>query len=65
MTGSMLHMKVDYSIFEGMKIKGWPVMTIQKGTVLAENGEFVGPRGHGTFFRREMDPAVLRTSDWQ
>ena len=64
-TGSMLHMKVDYSIFEGMKFKGWPVMTIQKGTVLAENGEFAGPRGHGTFFRREMDPAVLRTSDWQ
>lgn len=64
-TNSTLHMKVDYAVFEGMVCKGWPVMTMQKGEIIAENGEFVGTRGHGEFFKRKLDPSVMRTSSWQ
>ena len=63
-TNAMLHMKVDYTVYEGLQYKGWPVMTIQKGVILAENGAFVGPKGHGKFIRRKLDPTILKTSDW-
>lgn len=64
-SNAMLHMKVDYSAYEGMKFRGWPVMTIQKGVILTEEGKFVGPKGHGKFIERKLDPKILSTSNWE
>lgn len=50
-----LHHKIDYSIYEGRKSKGWPVMTILRGNVIVENGEFTGSRGAGTFIKRKIE----------
>jgi dihydropyrimidinase len=49
-----LHYGLDYSIYEGIKVKGWPVMTIRRGDILVENGEFIGDRGSGKFVRRKL-----------
>lgn len=36
----------DFSPFEGKKLKGWPIMTIKDGVVVARNGEIVNkPNG--------------------
>jgi dihydropyrimidinase len=49
-----LHYGLDYSIYDGIKVKGWPVMTIRRGDILVENGEFIGERGSGKFIRRKL-----------
>ena len=29
----------DYSIYEGMRLKGWPIMTILRGNIMMEHGK--------------------------
>ena len=37
----------DFSVFEGWRLKGWPVLTMLRGNVVAKDGEIVGePAGH-------------------
>ncbi len=49
-----LHQGLSYSIYEGRTVKGWPVMTLSRGRVIVEQGEFTGKRGAGEFIRREL-----------
>ncbi|MBI2863846.1 MAG: amidohydrolase family protein [Chloroflexi bacterium] len=44
-----LHYISDYTPFEGWRLKGWPVLTILRGSIIAEDGEVVGRRGGGRF----------------
>ena len=46
------HMNVDYSAYEGRKVKGIPEVVMQRGQVLVENGEFHGKAGQGQFVPR-------------
>ena len=49
-------------IIEAMKVMN-PIKAEKGGTVtqvLVENGQFVGPAGHGQFLRRQIDPEILR-----
>jgi len=46
------HMNVDYSCFEGMKVRGLPEIVLQRGNVLVENGEWHGKEGQGRFVPR-------------
>jgi len=42
----------DYAVYDGWKLRGWPVKTIVRGEVVAEDFEVVGRRGHGRLIRR-------------
>ncbi len=42
----------DYSLYDGWKFKGWPRLTMVRGTVVMEDGKIVGPAGHGKFLAR-------------
>ena len=44
----------DYIVYEGMNLKGWPVKTIVRGHVVAENFEVIGKLGHGQFIKRTI-----------
>jgi len=44
-----LYTKVKWSPYAGWKVKGAPVMTMVRGTVVAENGKVVGEPGHGRY----------------
>lgn len=48
----MLHERVDYTPYEGFKVKGYPVATFSRGELVAENGEFVGNAGRGKLIKR-------------
>ncbi len=48
-----MHSNVDYTIWEGTKLKGYPVMTMVRGTVVYKDGEFVGKEGFGEFVKRK------------
>ena len=43
-----LHSRSDFSIFEGRRLTGWPVMTVKGGSIVMENGMLVAdaPSGH-------------------
>jgi dihydropyrimidinase len=47
------HMRVDYSMFEGTKVKGVAKIVLSRGRVLVENGKFLGRAGAGEFLRRK------------
>ncbi len=45
----MLHHAVDHTPYEGMQVKGWPVMTISRGEVIFEDGRVTSTAGRGRF----------------
>ena len=47
--------RADYSVYEGWKVTGWPVMTLRRGEVVydAAAGNVVGLAGSGQLVRRE------------
>ena len=58
----MLHHAVDHTPYEGMQVKGWPVVTISRGEVVYVDGEVTSSAGRGRFLRCERPFA--RKSDW-
>jgi len=46
------HMNVDYSAYEGMKVKGVTKTVLSRGRVVIEDGEYVGKAGDGQFLKR-------------
>jgi dihydropyrimidinase len=45
-------MNVDYSAYEGRKVRGLPEVVMQRGKVLVQDGTFHGKPGQGTFLSR-------------
>lgn len=44
----------DFTIYEGRKVKGWPVMTIRRGEVIAQNGAIQDGVSAGEFLPRSV-----------
>jgi len=53
LTADVLHTKIDYSIYDGLTTQGYPVLTVRRGEVIMEDGEFVGKKGRGRFIPRK------------
>jgi len=51
----LLHEHCDYTPYEGMKLKGYPALTLLRGRLTAQDGEFVGEAA-GRFLRRNARP---------
>jgi dihydropyrimidinase len=47
-----MHMRVDYSPYEGKKVKGAPTHVFSRGELLVENFKFVSKKGRGKFLKR-------------
>ena len=47
-----LHMRVDYSPYEGRIVHGGPVAVLSRGEVIVERGEWKGRPGRGQFLKR-------------
>ena len=56
----MLGSVSDFSIYEGRRLRGWPVLTVCRGAVVMRDGECVGQEGHGRFLRRRAATATDR-----
>ncbi len=46
------HMNVDYSCYEGMKVKGVTKTVLSRGDVVIEDGKYVAKPGRGSFLKR-------------
>ncbi|TMJ21548.1 MAG: dihydropyrimidinase, partial [Alphaproteobacteria bacterium] len=53
-----IHDAMDYTPYEGKKIKGWPVTTLLRGEPVAQAGEFLGAAGKGRFLKCDISPAA-------
>jgi dihydropyrimidinase len=52
LTARTLHMNCDYNPYEGVRVVGNPVVTISRGRIVCQSGEFRGDFGHGRMVRR-------------
>ncbi|TXM99746.1 dihydropyrimidinase [Methylobacterium sp. WL103] len=51
-----LHHGADYTPWEGFQVTGWPVMTIARGRVIAEDGRVLSEPGQGRVLDRSLAP---------
>jgi len=45
----------DYIVYEGRNLKGWPVKTIVRGEIVADDFEVIGKLGHGKLVERKIN----------
>lgn len=57
----VLHNNISYCLHDGMKIKGYPIMTISKGKVIVEENKFIGKKYSGNFIKRKISEKYLST----
>ena len=53
-TAATHHMNVDYSAYEGMKVRGVTKTVLSRGNVVIEEGQFMGRAGSGQFLKRGL-----------
>ena len=51
-TNDKMHSDCDHTIWEGIKVKGYPGATYSRGKLVFKDGEFLGERGWGKFIKR-------------
>jgi len=52
-----LHENVDYTPYEGIKLKGYPMVTVARGRIIVQDGEYTGGDPQGRFLSR--DPFMI------
>jgi len=53
---SLMHHGSDYTPYEGIKVKGWPVSTMVRGAFVVRDGQLTGKPGGGAYVPREKSP---------
>jgi dihydropyrimidinase len=54
-----MHGGTDYTPYEGIKVKGWPVSTLVRGKFVVRDGTLVGRAGAGAYVAREKSPLAV------
>jgi dihydropyrimidinase len=49
-----LHHAVDYTPYEGMRLKAWPALTLSRGEVVWDGNKPLGAKGRGEFLKRAL-----------
>ncbi|WP_077122115.1 dihydropyrimidinase [Agrobacterium rosae] len=62
-TNDMLHHGADYTPYEGLDIRGWPVRLLLRGKTIVEDGHFAGPSPHGNYLPRERSSLTKQRSE--
>ncbi len=57
-THDRMHSAVDYTAYEGLKVKGQIDMVMQRGRIVAEGNVFKGEKGAGRFIHRKAQPVL-------
>src|SRR3954452_20662043 len=52
--GKTHHMNMDYSAWEGFEIDGHVDTVLSRGTVVVDDGAYVGAKGHGRYLQRGL-----------
>lgn len=52
-TAETNHGAIDYSLYEGMEVRGMPVTVLVRGQTVVDQGRLLAERGSGQFLRRQ------------
>ena len=52
-TPELMHTAAGYTLFDGRKLKGWPVLTMVRGKVVMRDGKITVAPGYGHFIPRK------------
>lgn len=55
----LLHHGADYTPYEGIRVKGWPMTTIVRGRIVVADGLLAGQPGHGRHVARARSSAAM------
>ncbi|WP_445682581.1 dihydropyrimidinase [Radicibacter daui] len=58
LTNQLMQHAIDYTPYEGLKVTGWPVMTIARGKLVMEDGKVSATAGAGEFLPASLSPAM-------
>ena len=61
-SNDLLHHNVDYTPYEGMKIRGWPDTVISRGEIVFSNNQLTAEEGRGCFISGNLPAAALPSS---
>ncbi len=53
---SLMHGDCDYTPYEGIRVKGWPISTMVRGKFVVRDAALVGKEGVGQYVAREKSP---------
>lgn len=53
-TPSLIQSYCDYNIFDGWKVKGWPIMTLLRGEVIMKDGQLIAKENYGRYLPRNQ-----------
>jgi dihydropyrimidinase len=59
LSAASLHMRVDYSPYEGRVVRGTPAVVLSRGEVLVDHGRFLGEKGRGEYIKRQAGPPLV------
>jgi len=56
-----MHHDVDYTPFEGMRVRNWPRITMLRGEIVwnADENVVTGVKGYGQFIKRETGRVLV------
>ena len=57
-SASTHHMRVDYSMFEGFKVRGNAETVLSRGEVIVDRGKWLGRPERGKFLKRDCFSAA-------
>jgi dihydropyrimidinase len=60
LSASTHHMNVDYSCYEGMEVQGHSDIVMSRGSVIVDDGEWLGSPSHGRFLKRQVAREYLK-----
>jgi dihydropyrimidinase len=53
-TSGNLAQNADYSPYEGMRVRGWPILTMVRGRVVMQQGRLIAEKGWGEYVHRRI-----------
>ncbi len=54
-----IHMNIDYTAYDGMRIAGKPQTVLSRGKVVVENDEYLGRKGDGRYLKRGASSLLI------
>ena len=58
LTNALMRHAIDYTPYEGRRVRGWPVVTIRRGQVVMQDGAVQAEPGSGRFLARGPYPLI-------
>ncbi|NJL95157.1 MAG: amidohydrolase family protein [Anaerolineae bacterium] len=53
------HMRTDYNLYEGLRVRGAPTQVYQRGKLLVDGARWLGQAGQGRYLHRGSGAPVL------